>query len=479
MGHKIHPDKFRLGGSKDWQYQVRDPLLTNVFLHKTVRNLFLQYSAPYVSYAIRRNVNPRELFDEELKIRMINNPFLRNSLIFSHLNVSYAPSLLLAIFLLDSDAEHRRAAENQREKSLYYLSGSFPRETRHTYDFFRKSMHIINPVTIQDRKASNWRTYFRFYRTGLGRSSGKTKQVLSSLISKLKERYPRFFLTRKSFKKTYKSQLFILSQLPYKYFPAWISSNYSFFYLTKYYENTFEDLRILLFLLRYLKHIKYRNYKSRLFFYNLLFKSLTSCLYLLIINNSTTKRKAHLQTVIKKLVYLKSILFIQLTKYKNVYLQYNKKLFQSRLLLFNLYAKILLFTVRKTTHMITDRQVIIKFYALHNQNLSAQFLVNYIGIKLGQYFDLNTILNPIIRRFKRQDSVNGFRFIITGRLTRKERAACIVKSYASMPLASSSIRVDYAFDFKIMRFGVVGIRIYLLTNEDKPYYYFFEFKNKL
>jgi len=75
--------------------------------------------------------------------------------------------------------------------------------------------------------------------------------------------------------------------------------------------------------------------------------------------------------------------------------------------------------------------------------------------------------------------IRGFRLIVSGRLTRKERAAFIVKSYKTMPLSSYKQRVDFASDFKIMKFGVVGIKIYLLCDETPPYYYFFEFKNKL
>jgi ribosomal protein S3 len=75
--------------------------------------------------------------------------------------------------------------------------------------------------------------------------------------------------------------------------------------------------------------------------------------------------------------------------------------------------------------------------------------------------------------------IKGFRFIVSGRLTRKERAFFIVKSVRRMPLSSHDCRIDSAADFKIMKFGVVGIKIYLLYTETPPFYYFFEFKNKI
>jgi len=52
-------------------------------------------------------------------------------------------------------------------------------------------------------------------------------------------------------------------------------------------------------------------------------------------------------------------------------------------------------------------------------------------------------------------------------------------SIKKQPLSSYKQKIDYAADFKIMKFGVVGIKIYLLSDGTPPYYYFFEFKNKL
>ena len=105
--------------------------------------------------------------------------------------------------------------------------------------------------------------------------------------------------------------------------------------------------------------------------------------------------------------------------------------------------------------------------------------MNYFTIKLGQYFQLNDIIRPIIRRLRRFRSIAGFRFIFSGRLTRKERAAFIVRSHKSMPLSTRSIRVDYAADSKTMKYGVVGIRVLLLIKSFSPYYYFFEFRNNV
>lgn len=273
----------------------------------------------------------------------------------------------------------------------------------------------------------------------------------------------------------------LAKHLPYRHASVWLINNYSFFSRRLHKKKIKKNLHILCFLLRYFKCFNYNNSKKRLFFLNLLFNSITSCILLLLLNKKIyIKRiKTNYNIFLGKLIHLQSILFLQLTKYKNIYLKYNKKLFHSRLLLFQLYAKIITFSLKKAIFITTDNKIIIKYFALHNRNLSAQFLVNYISIKLGQYFTLNSILNPILRRFKRPGTLDGFRFIISGRLTRKERAAYIVRSYKAMPLSNPKIRIDFAYDFKIMRFGVVGIKVYLLTTKVIPYYYYFEFKNTL
>jgi len=409
---------------------------------------------------------------------MIQNPFPSNGLQFSHLNISYTPSLLLAIFFLDSKAEDKRIKLNLRENAFYYLSGTFYYRMRRVLSFFRKEMYLPK-MTRNKRKAKLWRRYSRFYRQGLGRTVPKAKHLFKKIIKTLRKRYPNIFKIRRIRKYTKLRRLLLTSRTPFRYISAWSINSYQIFYRCISSGNIFTNLKMLCFLLRYFKYSRCQNYKKRLFFFNILFNSITSCLHLLTRTEATKKRFNKYKTVYRKLGYLQSILFLQLMRFKAIYLRYNKKLFQSRLIVFNLYAKILLFTMRKTAFIPNDRHLIVRFHGLHNRNLSAQFLVNYIISQLGQYLKLKWILTPLVSRMKRLTLVDGYRIIISGRLTRKERAAYIVHSARSMPLSTSNIRIDYAFDFIIMRFGVVGVKVYLLYSKVIPYLYFFEFKNKL
>ncbi|RYX87178.1 hypothetical protein EON73_01945 [bacterium] len=118
----------------------------------------------------------------------------------------------------------------------------------------------------------------------------------------------------------------------------------------------------------------------------------------------------------------------------------------------------------------------LKYYAIREKKMTAALLTNLIIVKLGQYFRINSILYPLTRWISRHKNVLGYRIIISGRLTRRERASHMIKSGRSMPLSSYRHRIDYNQDVKIMKFGMVGIKVYLfLRNQTRNSYYFFKF----
>jgi hypothetical protein len=50
----INPETFRSGTYINRKFQLRDSLLTNITVYKTVKKMFMKYSAPYVLSSIRR-----------------------------------------------------------------------------------------------------------------------------------------------------------------------------------------------------------------------------------------------------------------------------------------------------------------------------------------------------------------------------------------------------------------------------------------
>jgi len=107
--------------------------------------------------------------------------------------------------------------------------------------------------------------------------------------------------------------------------------------------------------------------------------------------------------------------------------------------------------------------------------------VNTLIIQLGDYVDYKIILKNISQNLEKLPHIQGFRIILSGRLTRKERAAYIIKNHKSIPSSSCEVPIDFAAGFKIMKFGCVGIKVYLRPNKTitPPYWYYYHFQNNL
>jgi hypothetical protein len=627
MGHKINPQIYRLGTSVDWKYQLRDPLLANIFIYRLVRSLVFQYSAPYTTFNVGRktNITHQHSFDSLIRVKsgqslkqnlvldmiagkkkMIQNPFLDKSFVFSHLNISYSPSLFISIFLLDGAAERKRIKRKLPERYFYYLSGKVRKRSRRwcayfrTYMFMRKRFKkgrraLLSRYYYRIRNFTNSRLFIR--RTAKrakikNRSRKKKKSKYSqvrhipfrvetvqpyrkayllnalkrlsiwnptrlSRINKKKglkkilyrnpslylkvcskkkhsQRFRKFRVIRviskkynvstgilkkarkyrktisrrakiissKNISKTISSSLFdVESFLPrkryrryriYTYrkyshrlrrkvikltryniiakkrFPIWFANFMPIIYYKRTSYNILKNLKILKFLLRYFKYYNQVLSKKRLLFFHLLISTLSSLITLLPKGVFTNRLFVFLH-----------LCYMYLYCFKYLHFQYNKSIYQLRFIRYNLLSKFVLFSLKKVSFISTDNKLILRYYGMHNRSFNAQFFLNFILHKLGQYFRLNAILNPILNRLNRLSVVKGYRFIVSGRLTRKERAAFIVRSARAMPLSTKSVRIDAAQDFRIMKFGIVGIKIYLLYDKTPPYYYLFEFRNKL
>ena len=250
--------------------------------------------------------------------------------------------------------------------------------------------------------------------------------------------------------------------------PIWLMNSTHFLKIKPFHSKIIKNLRTLNFLLRFLKFQHSLNLKKRLFFQKILISSLASLLAII--------PKGRITNRIFMLLHFSHI---SLLSYQYKHLNFNKNLFKTRFLYFNLLSKIIFFSLHKTAYLSPHELTTIRFYGLNNKNMNANLLVNIILLKLEQYLDIQQILTPIIHRMRSLRYCRGYRFIISGRLTRKERASFIVKNSRRMPLSAHTAKIDSCQDFKIMKFGVVGIKIHLLLSNTPPYYYFFEFKNKL
>jgi hypothetical protein len=371
---------------------------------------------------------------------------------------------------------------------------------RKRYSFFKpKFLRLVRRIFIKNRKFFFKKLKIRkkspfkhFWIQRSTRKQSKLKAKNSSSvrahIKKLLKPYPfyRFGRRARKLKKKYKKKRIRYYRgydhktrsrivrfkpntlITYKRFPVWFAGFIRLMYYKRTSYRILKNLRILKFLLRYFKYYNQILSKKRLLFFHLLISTLSALITILPKGIFTNRLFVFLH-----------LCYFYLYSFKYLHFQYNKDIYQLRFMRFNLLSKFVLFSLKKVSFISTDNKLILRYYGLHNRSFNAQFFLNFIIHKLGQYFRINTILNPIINRLNRLYVVKGYRFIISGRLTRRERAAFIVRSARAMPLSTKSVRIDAAQDFKIMKFGIVGIKIYLLYDKTPPYYYLFEFRNKL
>ena len=219
-------------------------------------------------------------------------------------------------------------------------------------------------------------------------------------------------------------------------FPLWIYNIFAYSYPKTFpnehsnVRDIFKNLHILKFFLRYLKFYRNMNSKKRLFFFNTLIVSLLSLLILL--PNSSLKRR---------LLLFLLLCYYYLYTFKFLYFQYNQQIFQKKFLLFYKLSSLIFFSLRKVQFVTQEKDNIsLRFYGLNNKNVNANFLVNYIMVKLGEYFSINEITWPIINRLKRFAFVRGFRLVVSGRLTRRQRATYMIRSFRRMPSLHIDIR---------------------------------------
>ena len=116
--------------------------------------------------------------------------------------------------------------------------------------------------------------------------------------------------------------------------------------------------------------------------------------------------------------------------------------------MFQLYSKIITFTVQKTCFVSNKKQVEITYFGMANKHVSASLLLNMLILQLGDYINYKHIMNTITRRLQRLVHIEGFRIILSGRLTRKERAAYMLR-VINNAFIYFQYKIDYASDLKL------------------------------
>lgn len=254
------------------------------------------------------------------------------------------------------------------------------------------------------------------------------QEILNKLIKNLNiettNKKNEFYVTKKIIKWYPYSQNKIKRRL--------LSQKNKPFYLNK---NSFKLLKILLLIFKQ----KIYTWKQNFFFIFLLRR--------LILKITTTFENFHTIKIFKilNLLSIKESSF----RYQNTFFQ--KKIFKLRYFFFQNASSILsngIFAIDNS------EKTFFSFSSIHTHHLTANQICNYIIIKLGQYFKLFEILQPILRSLRRAQNISGFRLLIVGRLTRRERAAHLIRKHGRLSLANQSLHIDLLLIQKLCVLGL-------------------------
>ena len=415
MGHKVNPLVFRLGISNDWEYSFKEP-----------KNWLTSY----------------------LIYQLVNNQFMNYTT--PHLNKEKRRNSRNAQGLVVMKGEKQTVKNPMKGKSILFSHlhcGSRNAELAVTCHFYDYGLLNYNRY-----KYRAWK--FRKY-----------NQLFSN--SPLK-RYKRFPFWRK--------------QIQHRIYPwgfkKWIRNmgiqmwlyNFRIKDFLKVTSNQlFKDcLKLNSCWLRISSKLRFFDKTKKIFFITVWIN--------LLIGLSNIFKSVGYKSILRR-IYL----MIQLLHFANYSLKVNSlkffsMLFIHRYFLFKSFSSTLNDSVKSMIPSIN--KVKTSFNAMREKQVRSSLLTNLIIVKLEQYYTINSIVFPIAKWLKRHKNVLGFRIIVSGRLTRRERASHIIQSYKKMPLSSYKHTVDYHQDIKIMKFGMVGIKIYLFVkHRGRSNYYWLKFSH--
>jgi hypothetical protein len=121
-------------------------------------------------------------------------------------------------------------------------------------------------------------------------------------------------------------------------------------------------------------------------------------------------------------------------------------------------------TCKSFTKDLPGHKTLVKIYGFHIRNITANFVCNMISLRLGQYLPISEIVPEISKDLNSNPHCLGFKILVTGRLTRKDLFFQVVE-YRLIA------KIHYASDHRVMRFGVVGIKVWLHTTRTRPLFY--------
>lgn len=480
MGHLVNPISVRLGIVKTWNstWVTNKGISYTYLLSKDIElqkslDIFFNKSNTTDVWAI--------IFDKAFVVRTSKQIFVF-IILYSWKFFNMVDTIFDAVFrnkgftFKHMTLKTLRDSEQHKRKSLFFKNNkqsfSASKKALDLYsELLKSSLEILKGSTVKFLKCD-------FFFLILNK-------VFKDLLH-LKTRYLSFF----------------------KSFCDFMLVRFLLFYLVRYYKDLaiFNKVKLIYFFNLLLANLfvffnKLQNEFSNLFF-NLLKKDITlnyfNAFYTKqLVKYKTNKKKKHFifskTTKIKKIfkinniiynsVYFKTLLNIFNTKLRS----FTYLLKQNHLWLIFVFIKIFL---RKNMSTYYDKRLwyiksYIDYFFNYKSNqgsiintfflfpsyvlLTAKMIAYVIRIRLTQKYSLGEILNKFVSFLNKESELIGFRITCHGRFTRRQRSShrlikSSLKNKDKLLLNTFTGLVDYAYVEQPLKYGMCGIRIWLVKN---------------
>jgi hypothetical protein len=112
-------------------------------------------------------------------------------------------------------------------------------------------------------------------------------------------------------------------------------------------------------------------------------------------------------------------------------------------------------------NLVKNYTILISYFFINNNMLNAQIIFKFISRQLFLNKPINRIIKIVLLELSRFKKFAGFKILMRGRFTRKERAFNKVWTVGKIPTSAVVKPLDYLSNIFISKFGVGSIRIWL------------------
>ena len=188
-------------------------------------------------------------------------------------------------------------------------------------------------------------------------------------------------------------------------------------------------------------------------FYKKFFFKLKKSLLYLILNNSFSIYRYYIK--FKRFFFFSFIERFRLKRKLNILSNF------SLLFIKNFFEKRWVFFLKNIINKFIKFKLSFFIYFIPSNIMSSKMLFNFFCKHLRRKRPINRILNMILWDIKKQRMLIGFKILMAGRFTRKERALYKWIVHKQTPLSLYSSNLDYFSGFFKSRFGVSSFKIWI------------------